>query len=76
MRLAAGATFHQLRVELARLGDKLMLRSYVPPVGGVLGNGLDRGAGYTPYFDHFGILVGQGSCYPTAKCCTKCCTRK
>jgi hypothetical protein len=29
-----------------------------PPDGSVLGNALDRGAGYTPYFDHFGMLCG------------------
>jgi len=57
--LQPGVTFRQLRAELARLGDKLMLSATSgPPDGGVLGNALDRGAGYTPYFDHFGMLVG------------------
>ncbi|MEW2117140.1 FAD-binding oxidoreductase [Streptomyces sp. NPDC005474] len=58
--LEPGVTFRQLRAELARRGDKLMLSGTSgPPDGGVLGNALDRGAGYTPYFDHFGMLVGQ-----------------
>ncbi|MBW8739134.1 MAG: FAD-binding oxidoreductase [Streptomyces turgidiscabies] len=55
-----GVTFRQLRAELAEHGDKLMLSGTSgPPDGGVLGNALDRGAGYTPYFDHFGMLAGQ-----------------
>lgn len=54
-----GLTFRQLRAELARRGDSLMMSSTSgPPDGGVLGNALDRGAGYTPYFDHFGMLSG------------------
>lgn len=55
-----GVTFGQLRAELAKRGDTLMLSSTSgPPDGGILGNALDRGAGYTPYFDHFGMLAGQ-----------------
>lgn len=55
-----GVTFRRLRAELARRGDKLMISGTSgPPDGGVLGNALDRGAGYTPYFDHFGMLAGQ-----------------
>ncbi|WP_028923464.1 FAD-binding oxidoreductase [Pseudonocardia acaciae] len=54
-----GVTFRQLRAELARRGDTLMLSATSgPPDGGILGNALDRGAGYTPYFDHFGMLCG------------------
>ena len=30
-----------------------------PPQGGMLGNALDKGAGYTPYFDHFGFSCGM-----------------
>ena len=29
-----------------------------PPEGGIVGNTLDKGAGYTPYFDHFGMSCG------------------
>ncbi|WP_232667093.1 FAD-binding oxidoreductase [Pseudonocardia sp. TRM90224] len=54
-----GVTFWQLRAELRARGDKLMLSSTSgPPEGSILGNALDRGAGYTPYFDHFGMLCG------------------
>jgi 4-cresol dehydrogenase (hydroxylating) flavoprotein subunit len=54
-----GVTFRQLRAELARRGDTLMLSGTSgPPDGSILGNALDRGAGYTPYFDHFGMLCG------------------
>lgn len=54
-----GVTFRGLRAELARRGDRYMLSATSgPPDGSVLGNALDRGAGYTPYFDHFGMLCG------------------
>jgi 4-cresol dehydrogenase (hydroxylating) len=54
-----GVTFRELRAELARRGDKLMISATSgPPDGSILGNALDRGAGYTPYFDHFGMLCG------------------
>lgn len=54
-----GVTFRQLRAELAARGDKFMISATSgPPDGGVLGNALDRGAGYTPHFDHFGMLCG------------------
>lgn len=54
-----GVTFRQLRAELSRRGDGLMISSTSgPPDGSILGNALDRGAGYTPYFDHFGMLFG------------------
>jgi 4-cresol dehydrogenase (hydroxylating) len=57
--LEPGVTFRALRAELTRRGDGFMLSSTSgPPDGSVLGNALDRGAGYTPYFDHFGMLCG------------------
>lgn len=62
-----GVTFRQLRAELARRGDTLMLSvTSGPPDGGVLGNAMDRGAGYTPYFDHFGMLSGLEVVLPDA----------
>jgi 4-cresol dehydrogenase (hydroxylating) len=65
--LEPGVTFRQLRAALAAAGDKLMLSSTSgPPDGGVIGNALDRGAGYTPYFDHFGMLFGQEIVLPDA----------
>jgi len=46
--------------ELVRRGDKLMLDVTTgPPQGGMIGNALDKGAGYTPYFDHFGFSCGM-----------------
>jgi 4-cresol dehydrogenase (hydroxylating) flavoprotein subunit len=55
-----GVTFQALADELARRGDKLMVSATSgPPLGGVLGNALDKGGGYGPYFDHFGMLCGM-----------------
>lgn len=54
-----GVTFEHLRTELKKGGDKFMMSSTTgPPEGSVLGNAMDRGAGYTPYFDHFAMLFG------------------
>ncbi len=54
-----GVTYEQLFAELGRRGHKLMLDTTSgPPNGGVLGNTLEKGAGYTPYFDHFGMSCG------------------
>ena len=58
--LEPGVSFQMLHDELARRGDKLMVSATSgPPHGGVIGNALDRGAGYGPYFDHFGMLCGM-----------------
>src|SRR5262249_11393939 len=54
-----GVTYQQLYDELGRCGHKLMLDTTSgPPTGGIVGNTLDKGAGYTPYFDHFGMSCG------------------
>jgi 4-cresol dehydrogenase (hydroxylating) len=54
-----GVSYQALYDELVRRGDKLMLDvTSGPPEGGMLGNALDKGAGYTPYFDHFGFSCG------------------
>ena len=54
-----GVTFQSLHDELVRRGDKFMISATSgPPLGSVLGNALDKGAGYSPYFDHFGMLCG------------------
>src|SRR5215472_19290912 len=46
-------------------GNKLMLDvTSGPPQGGMIGNALDKGAGYTPYFDHFGFSCGMDSFGP------------
>ena len=58
--LEPGVTYQQLYDELGLRGHKLMLDTTSgPPAGGVLGNTLDGGAGYTPYFDHFYMSCGM-----------------
>jgi 4-cresol dehydrogenase (hydroxylating) len=55
-----GVSYQAMHDELVRLGNKLMLDvTSGPPQGGMLGNALDKGAGYTPYFDHFGLACGM-----------------
>lgn len=55
-----GVTFEQLRAELRARGDGLMMSTTSgPPHGSIVGNAMDRGAGYTPYFNHFGALCGM-----------------
>lgn len=54
-----GVSYQMLYDELVRRGDRLMLDvTSGPPQGGMIGNALDKGAGYTPYFDHFGFSCG------------------
>ncbi len=55
-----GVSFQALADELKRRGDKLMVSATSgPPLGGIIGNALDKGGGYGPYFDHFGMLCGM-----------------
>jgi len=55
-----GVSFQMLHDELVRRGDTLMVSATSgPPHGGILGNALDKGGGYGPYFDHFGMLCGM-----------------
>lgn len=55
-----GVTYQAMYDELVRRGNKLMLDvTSGPPQGGMLGNALDKGAGYGPYFDHFGFSCGM-----------------
>ncbi|MBF6570437.1 MAG: FAD-binding oxidoreductase [Candidatus Binataceae bacterium] len=54
-----GVTFRQLYDELGRRGHRLMMSSTSGPTdGSLVGNAIDKGAGYTPYFDHFGMTCG------------------
>jgi len=54
-----GVTYQQMYDELGRRGHVLMMDTTSgPPEGGIVGNTLDKGAGYTPYFDHFGMSCG------------------
>ena len=55
-----GVSYQAMYDELVRRGNKLMLDvTSGPPQGGMIGNALDKGAGYTPYFDHFGFACGM-----------------
>ena len=55
-----GVSYQMMHDELVRLGNRLMVDvTSGPPQGGVIGNALDKGAGYTPYFDHFGTSCGM-----------------
>ena len=55
-----GVTYQQLYDELGLRGHKLMLDTTSgPPQGGILGNTMDSGAGYTPYFDHLYMSCGM-----------------
>ncbi|MGO4388038.1 FAD-binding oxidoreductase [Microvirga sp. 2YAF29] len=55
-----GVTYQAMHDELVRRGNKLMVDvTSGPPQGGMIGNALDKGAGYTPYFDHFGFACGM-----------------
>jgi 4-cresol dehydrogenase (hydroxylating) len=63
-----GVTYAQMYEELGRRGHKLMMDTTSgPPDGGILGNTLDKGAGYTPYFDHFGMSCGYEVVLPTGE---------
>ena len=55
-----GVTYQQMYDELGARGHTLMMDTTSgPPEGGIVGNTLDKGAGYTPYFDHFGMSCGM-----------------
>ena len=55
-----GVSYQALYDELEARGHPLMLDTTSgPPQGGPLGNTLDKGAGYTPYFDHFYMSCGM-----------------
>ena len=54
-----GASYQHLYDALGQRGHTLMMDTTSgPPEGGIVGNTLDKGAGYTPYFDHFGMSCG------------------
>ena len=55
-----GVSFQAMADELQRRGGTWMASTTSgPPQGGMLGNALDKGAGYGPYFDHFGFSCGM-----------------
>jgi 4-cresol dehydrogenase (hydroxylating) len=62
-----GVSFQALHDHLIANGSRLMISPTAgPPLGSVIGNALDRGAGSGPYGDHFGnscgleIVLGNG----------------
>ncbi len=55
-----GVSFQMMADELARRGGKYIVSTTSgPPQGGMIGNALDKGAGYGPMFDHFGFSCGM-----------------
>jgi 4-cresol dehydrogenase (hydroxylating) len=55
-----GVSFQMMADELKRRGGQWMISTTSgPPEGGMIGNALDKGAGYGPYFDHFGFSCGM-----------------
>jgi len=55
-----GVSFQAMADELQRRGGQWMVSTTTgPPQGGMLGNAMDKGAGYGPYFDHFGFSCGM-----------------
>lgn len=55
-----GVSFQMLADELKRLGGQWMMSvTSGPPEGSMIGNAMDKGAGYGPLFDHFGFSCGM-----------------
>ena len=55
-----GVSFQMLADELKRRGGQWMISvTSGPPEGGMVGNAMDKGAGYGPLFDHFGFSCGM-----------------
>ncbi|HEY3656331.1 MAG TPA: FAD-binding oxidoreductase [Steroidobacteraceae bacterium] len=53
-----GVSYFDLYQHLRSIGSKLWVDCAAPGWGSVLGNALERGAGYTPYGDHWGNQCG------------------
>ena len=54
-----GVSYMQLYRHLRAIGSKLWVDPAAPAWGGVMGNALEHGAGYTPYGDHFIMQCGM-----------------
>ncbi len=54
-----GVSYMQLYQHLQKIGSKLWIDPAAPAWGGVVGNALEHGAGYTPYGDHFIMQCGM-----------------
>jgi FAD/FMN-containing dehydrogenase len=62
-----GVTFYALYEEIRKRGYKVWIDC--PDLGGgsIVGNTLDRGVGYTPYGDHWGVHAGLEVITPTGE---------
>ncbi|KAK8203382.1 hypothetical protein M8818_005273 [Zalaria obscura] len=62
-----GVSYYMLFDEIRKSGKDLWID--VPDLGGgsVMGNALDRGVGYTPYGDHFGMHCGMEVVLPNGE---------
>jgi 4-cresol dehydrogenase (hydroxylating) len=54
-----GVSYLQMYQHLQKIGSKLWIDCAAPGWGGMVGNALDHGAGYTPYGDHFMMQCGM-----------------
>jgi 4-cresol dehydrogenase (hydroxylating) flavoprotein subunit len=54
-----GVSYFDLYRHLQKIGSKLWIDCAAPGWGGVIGNLMERGAGYTPYGEHFLTLCGM-----------------
>lgn len=65
--LEPGVSYFELYEHLQRVGSKLWIDCPDIGWGSILGNACDRGAGYTPYGDHFMFHCGMEVVFPTGK---------
>ena len=54
-----GVSYIQLYQHLQATGSNLWIDCAAPAWGGVIGNAMEHGAGYTPYGDHFAFQCGM-----------------
>lgn len=54
-----GVSYFDLYNHLQKTGSKLWIDCAAPGWGGVVGNTMDRGVGYTPYGEHFMMQCGM-----------------
>ena len=65
--LEPGVSFLDLQAELRRRDTKLWVCPAAPGWGGVVGNALDRGVGWTPYGDNWGSQCGMEVVLPNGE---------
>lgn len=54
-----GVSYFDLYQHLRKIGSKLWIDPASNAMGGIVGNTVDRGVGYTPYGDHFAMQCGM-----------------